>query len=220
MRHNDKKVMGTLYVVSAPSGTGKTTLVQALTDSMQKITVSVSHTTRPKRPLEVNKINYYFIDKTNFEQRIAEGDFLEHAIIFNHYYGTSKKWVIETLASGIDVILEIDWQGHQQIKKVLPSTIGIFILPPSLADLRKRLVTRNQDRADVIQTRLKDAKETVSHIHEFDYVVINDDFERALADLKTIVKSGRLKIDQQCQRYEKLIADFKQLNIESDIPPI
>lgn len=203
---------GNLYVVAAPSGTGKTTLVQALVDSMQKITVSISHTTRKKRPLEVNGINYYFVDEAQFKSLIAENDFLEHARIFNHYYGTSKKWVQETLQSGMDVILEIDWQGYQQIKKALPHTIGVFILPPTLQDLKKRLISRNQDDDAIIQTRLEDAKETVAHIQEFDYVVVNDDFERALTDLKNIIKAGRLKASKQCLRYQKLIHDFLQMD--------
>jgi guanylate kinase len=184
--------LGNLYVVAAPSGTGKTTLVKALVDSLPKITVSISHTTRPKRPNEIHGVNYYFLEHAEFQRLIAHGDFLEYATIFGNYYGTSKRWVEETLAKGIDVILEIDWQGHQQIKKLFPDSIGIFILPPSLPDLRDRLVKRNQDSTDIIEQRLADVRATITHIHEFAYLVVNDDFVNALHDLKVIIEAGRL----------------------------
>ncbi len=191
---------GNLYVIAAPSGAGKTTLVKALVDTMPNITVSISHTTRPKRPGEMNGVNYYFIDKTEFQQMIDHQDFLEYAVIFDNLYGTSKSWVKQTLDEGKDVILEIDWQGHQQIKQLFPDSISIFILPPSLNDLQNRLIKRNQDHPDVIKKRLADVKETVSHIKEFDYVVINDDFVSALHYLKTIVEAGRLL--QKCQQFK------------------
>lgn len=183
---------GNLFVVAAPSGAGKTSLVKALVESMQGITVSISHTTRPMRPGEAHGINYYFVDKQEFQRMVDHDDFLEHATIFENCYGTSKSWVEQTLAKGIDVILEIDWQGHQQIKSLFPDSIGIFILPPSLTALSERLVKRNQDHPDVIKKRLADVKETVSHMHEFDYLVINDDFSLALESLKTIVSASRL----------------------------
>ena len=192
--------LGTLYVIAAPSGTGKTTLVKALVDSLPKITVSISHTTRKKRPKEIE-----------FKRMIAADEFLEHAIIFEHAYGTSKQTVQETLAKGMDVILEIDWQGYQQIKSLFPDAIGIFILPPSLSDLHDRLIKRNQDNSSIIQKRLMDAKETVSHIHEFDYVVINDDFENALHDLKIIVEAERLRAKHQTEKFHSLILGFDQL---------
>lgn len=197
--------VGNLYVIAAPSGAGKTTLVKALVDSLPKITVSISHTTRAKRPSEMHGTNYYFIDKVEFEHMINHGDFLEHAVIFDQFYGTSKRWVEETLAKGIDVILEIDWQGHQQIKRLFPHAIGIFVLPPSLEDLRDRLIKRNQDHPDIIKRRLADAKETVSHIREFEYVVINDDFVSALHDLKTIIEAGRLLQTRQTAKFANLI---------------
>lgn len=203
--------VGNLYVIAAPSGAGKTTLVEALIDSLPKITVSISHTTRAKRPNEMHGINYYFIAKKEFEEKIAHGDFLEHALVFDHCYGTSRTWVAETLAKGIDVILEIDWQGHQQIKTLFPHSISIFILPPSMEDLRLRLIKRNQDKPEIIKQRLADAKETVSHIHEFDYVVINDDFVKALDDLKTIIEAGRLLQKRQSTKYEKMIADLREM---------
>lgn len=201
--------LGNLYIIAAPSGTGKTTLVKALVDSTPKITVSISHTTRSKRPSEVNGVNYHFVDENTFNNMIAHGDFLEHAVIFDKQYGTSKTWVEQTLAKGIDVILEIDWQGHQQIKSLYPSSISIFILPPSLNDLKDRLVKRNQDHADIIQKRLADAQETVSHINEFDYIVVNDDFDQALNDLKAIVTACRLVEKRQMAKHAKLI---KELN--------
>lgn len=202
--------VGNLYVIAAPSGTGKTTLVKSLVDSLPKITVSVSHTTRPKRPSEMHGVNYYFIEQPEFEHMIAHGDFLEHATIFDHLYGTSKSWVEQTLAKGIDVILEIDWQGHQQIKQLFPHSVAIFILPPSLNDLRDRLIKRNQDHPDIIKKRLADAQATVAHIKEFEYVIINDDFVNALHDLKMIVEAGRLLQKRQTAKFAKLIDDFKQ----------
>lgn len=205
---------GNLYVIAAPSGTGKTTLVTALVESLPKITVSISHTTRPKRPNERHGVNYYFVDDAEFQQLIDHGDFLEHALIFNYHYGTSKRWVEKTLAKGIDVILEIDWQGHLQIKQIFPNAIGIFILPPSLAILRERLIKRDQDHPEIIKKRLADAKETVSHIKDFDYAIINDDFMDALKDLKIIVEAGRLTKRRQISKYKKMIADLTNMMIE------
>lgn len=205
--------VGNLYVIAAPSGTGKTTLVKALVDSIPKMTVSISHTTRPKRASEMHGINYYFIDKTEFDHMIARHDFLEYATIFEHSYGTSKTWVEETLAKGFDVILEIDWQGYQQIKSIFPHSIGIFILPPSFNDLQNRLVKRNQDHPAIIKKRLADVKDTVSHIQEFDYVVINDDFVSALQDLKAIVLAGRLLQRRQTDKFAKLINDLGSVDL-------
>jgi len=200
--------LGNLYVIAAPSGTGKTTLVKAVTHSLSAITVSISHTTRPKRPAEINGVNYYFIDPSEFQTMIAHHDFLEHAKVFNHFYGTSRSWVEKTLAQGIDVILEIDWQGCQQIQQLFPDCISIFILPPSLADLAKRLKNRAQDSLDIIQQRLADARETVSRIHEFDYVMINADFDHAVDDLKAIITANRLLQAKQILKLDKLLADL------------
>jgi guanylate kinase len=202
--------IGNLYVVAAPSGTGKTTLVKALVDSLAKITVSISHTTRPKRPNEMHGVNYYFVERPEFERMIAHHDFLEFANIFDHYYGTSKSWVEETMAKGLDIIFEIDWQGHQQIKKIFPAAIGIFILPPTFMDLSDRLLKRNQDSPEIIKKRLADVCETISHLPEFDYVVINDDFEKALHDLKTIVEAGRLLERVQHYKFSALIENLKK----------
>lgn len=199
---------GQLYVVAAPSGAGKTSLVKAIVGTTQGITVSISHTTRRIRPGEVNGLNYYFIDLTEFERMIAHQDFLEYATIFGNRYGTSRSWVEQTLAKGMDVILEIDWQGYQQIKRLFPHTIGIFILPPSHTALHERLVDRQQDSADVIQKRLADARETISHLPEFDYVVINDDFANAQRDLQTIILANRLRQVRQSAKYRGLIDSF------------
>lgn len=199
---------GNLYVVAAPSGAGKTSLVKALVESMQGITVSISHTTRPMRPGEAHGINYYFVDKSEFQRMVDHDDFLEHATIFDHCYGTSKSWVEQTLADGMDVVLEIDWQGHQQIKSLFPESIGIFILPPSLTALSERLVKRNQDHPEVIKKRLADVKETVSHMQEFEYLVINDEFSQALLSLVTIVSAGRLLQKRQAGKFKGLIADL------------
>ena len=203
--------IGNLYVIAAPSGAGKTTLVNTLVETMPRLTVSISHTTRAKRPNEQHGVNYYFIDVAEFKRLIEHGDFLEYATVFENYYGTSKKWVTDTLNQGIDVILEIDWQGHQQIKRLFPDTISIFILPPSIAALRERLITRNQDNAATIQKRLADVRETVSHIHEFNYVVINDDFEHACQDLRAIINGGRLVEKRQTARFSSMIKDLTEM---------
>jgi guanylate kinase len=199
---------GTLYVIAAPSGTGKTTLVKALINALPAITVSISHTTRPKRPAEIDGINYHFITPDQFQEMIARHDFLEHATVFNHSYGTSRSWVEKTLKQGIDVILEIDWQGCQQIQRLFPECVSIFILPPSLADLAERLKNRAQDSSDIIQQRLADAHETVSRIHEFQYVIINADFDHALSDLKAIITANRLLQTKQILKLDKLLADL------------
>lgn len=199
---------GQLFVVAAPSGAGKTTLVKSLVESVPNMTVSISHTTRAKRPNEVDGVNYHFIDETTFSKMIEHHDFLEYATIFTHHYGTSKSWVEQTLASGIDVVLEIDWQGHQQIKKLFPTSTSIFILPPSLAALHDRLTQRNQDNKEVIVQRLADAKETISHIKEFDFIVVNDQFEVALTDLQAIVLATRLKRERQLLLHAGMIQPF------------
>jgi len=203
---------GSLYVIAAPSGAGKTTLVKVLTESLPKVIVSISHTTRDRRPNEKNGEDYCFVSKDEFERLIEHGDFLEYATVFNQLYGTSKSTVEEKLVNGIDVILEIDWQGHQQIKQLMPECISIFILPPSLEILRDRLVKRDQDHADVIEHRLSDVRETVSHLPEFDYIVVNDDFTRALHDLKAIIESGRLTKQRQLPNQRQLINALLHIN--------
>lgn len=200
---------GSLYVISAPSGTGKTTLVKTLVDSLPNITVSISHSTRAKRPAETHGVNYYFIEEPEFRRMIQQNDFLEYATVFNHMYGTSRAWVEQTLQQGIDVILEIDWQGAKQIQELIPSCISIFILPPSLEALSERLRLRNQDNPDIIRKRLADAQETISHVYAYDYVVLNDDFDIALNDLKTIVLAGRLAKERQVKKLAGLLDELE-----------
>jgi guanylate kinase len=205
---------GILYVISAPSGTGKTTLVKALVDCMPYITVSISHTTRPKRPAEMHGINYYFIDESEFQHKIDSHDFLEYATVFGNHYGTSKRWVEETLTAGIDVILEIDWQGGQQIQHLFPDSISIFILPPSVTDLYQRLIKRNQDNIDIIKQRIADVRESTRHIQEYNYIIMNDDFSAALDDLKTIVQTGRLIQRRQTIQYKTLLTELTTAKID------
>lgn len=202
---------GNLYVIAAPSGTGKTSLVKALKDSMNHLAVSISHTTRAMRPGEKDGINYFFINKETFQAMIERHEFLEHANVFEHCYGTSRHYVEDMISKGTDVILEIDWQGHQQIKNLFKDSISIFILPPSLNDLRDRLQKRNSDNSNVIEKRLADVREAVSHINEFDYLVMNDDFDLALRDLITIISAGRLLTRAQQRKYAGLIADLSQI---------
>ena len=184
----DSITPGNLYIVAAPSGAGKTSLVRALLAQEPSARFSISYTTRKQRPTEQHGRDYFFVDKPNFENMVAAGEFLEHAQVFDNYYGTSKSQVKELLAQGANVILEIDWQGAQQIRKVLPDCRGIFILPPSREELERRLRGRATDIEEVIQRRLRDAVSDMSHWNEFDYVVVNNDLEKALSELKSIVQ--------------------------------
>ncbi|MCB1630157.1 MAG: guanylate kinase, partial [Xanthomonadales bacterium] len=175
-----------------PSGAGKTSLLKALVQTEDRVKVSVSHTTRPRRPGEVDAVDYHFLDVTAFRQMIDEGDFLEHAEVFGNYYGTSEAGILEQLGCGNDVILEIDWQGAQQVRKRIPGTVSIFILPPTPEALRQRLSSRGQDSEPVIRRRLAEAREEMSHYAEYDYIVVNDLFEQALGELRSIIMSRRL----------------------------
>jgi guanylate kinase len=197
---------GTLYVISAPSGAGKTSLVAAMLERDPVLCVSVSHTTRAMRAGERDGVNYHFVDHAGFGALIAANDFLEHAEVFGYYYGTSHEWVEETLAQGRDVILEIDWQGAAQVRRQLPHCVSIFIVPPSQETLRQRLTNRGQDSAEVIARRLREAAEECSHALAFDYLVVNDRFETALADLLSVVNSQRLRVDRQEMRHAELLA--------------
>lgn len=204
---SDTAGQGTLYIISAPSGAGKSSLLRALLDaSGDELALSVSHTTRAPRPGEVNGRDYHFIDTGTFRDMIAGGDFLEHAEVFDNFYGTSKAGVQAQLAAGQDVILEIDWQGARQVRKLMPQCIGIFILPPSREALRERLQNRGQDDATVIERRMRDAISEMSHYDEYDYLIINDDFQVARDELTAIVLSRRLRLPVQAGRQAGLLA--------------
>ncbi|MBN8429647.1 guanylate kinase [Microbulbifer salipaludis] len=196
---------GTLYTVSAPSGAGKTSLVKALIEADSQVTVSVSHTTRAMRPGEVEGINYHFVDRDEFVAMLGKSAFLEHAQVFDNFYGTSRAWVEETLASGRDVILEIDWQGAEQVRKLMPETVGIFILPPSQQALLERLTGRGQDDQSVIDKRMAQAIDEMSHYVETDYLVINDDFTTALNELRSIMVAERQRLVRQQERHSGLL---------------
>ncbi|MGC8120077.1 guanylate kinase [Marinobacter sp. VGCF2001] len=196
---------GTLFVISAPSGAGKTSLVSEMLRKDALLGVSVSHTTRPMREGEQNGVNYHFVNRDEFEAMIVRGDFLEHADVFGNYYGTSQVWVRETLRTGRDVILEIDWQGAEQVRRLIPECVSIFIVPPSADILRQRLVGRGTDAPEVIERRLSEAEEECRHAAEFDYLVVNDEFAEALADLLAIVRSQRLRMVTQQARHGALL---------------
>ncbi len=202
------KRRGILYTVSAPSGAGKTSLVKALLEQCDTLRVSVSHTTRPQRPGEVDGVNYHFIDRSSFESMLVSGAFLEQAEVFGNLYGTSQQWVEDTLAAGLDVILEIDWQGAEQIRRLMPDSIGIFILPPSLSALVERLNGRGQDDPAVIERRMAQARSEISHYSEADYLVVNDDFDRALADLIAIVRAQPLQLRHQRDTLQGLLQNL------------
>ncbi|MEM8492388.1 MAG: guanylate kinase [Pseudomonadota bacterium] len=192
---------GTLFTVSAPSGAGKTSLVKALVEAEPSLQVSISHTTRPIRPGEVDGENYYFCEKETFREMLRQADFLEHAEVFDNLYGTSRRFVEEQLAADRDVVLEIDWQGAGQVKRLLPRSCAIFILPPDIDALRDRLSNRGQDDSETIDRRMAAAVSEISHFKDADYLVINDSFERALSDLRKIVQAQRLLVARQKHRY-------------------
>ena len=196
---------GTLYIVSAPSGAGKTSLVTKLIKQDSHVRVSVSHTTRAMRPGEAHGVNYHFVAHEEFKALIAQGDFLEHAEVFGNFYGTSRSALQETLDQGFDLILEIDWQGAQQVRKLMPEARSIFILPPSQQALRQRLDGRGQDSEEIIAGRMKEAVSEMEHYDEYEYVIINDDFDVALDDLKAVFRSNRLLLKKQQQRHEALL---------------
>ncbi len=201
-------IKGTLFIVSAPSGAGKTSLLAKLLEQTETLCLSISHTTRPIRPGEVDGVDYHFTDRTRFVRMVEQGRFLEHAEVFGNFYGTSADWVTTTLRSGKDVILEIDWQGAQQIRRLVPETISIFILPPSLPMLAERLRGRGQDGEDVIARRLAGARDEISHYGEYDYLVVNDDFDRALADMAAIFRAERQRTRRQMTGCVDLLSDL------------
>lgn len=196
---------GNLFIITAPSGAGKTSLVRALLDGDDQIKLSVSHTTRPPRPGEEGGVHYHFVAESKFVELLGHGDFLESAQVHGAYYGTSQSTVNAVLAQGLDLILEIDWQGAQQVRKQYSEAISIFILPPSMEALEQRLNNRAQDSAEVIVRRLAAARDEMRHVAEFDYVTINDRFEHALEDLRAIVRSQRLRREKQLVRYQDVV---------------
>ncbi|AJD46481.1 guanylate kinase [Isoalcanivorax pacificus W11-5] len=199
---------GSLFIVSAPSGAGKTSLVAALVAQMPNVCISVSHTTRAMRPGEEEGVNYHFTDRESFLRLVADGRFLEHAEVFGNLYGTSADWVEQKLAEGLDVILEIDWQGAVQVRHLVPAATSIFILPPSLPELEKRLRGRGQDDDAVIAHRLSGAQEEMAHYAEFDYLVVNDTFDHALGDLKAILHASRLSQARQQETLAEAIGEL------------
>jgi len=199
---------GTLYIVAAPSGAGKSSLVNALLEREREIVLSISHTTRPPRPGDVDGEHYHFVNRGVFERLVADNAFLEHAEVFGNLYGTSRNAVEPLLAQGRDVLLEIDWQGARQVRKVMPDSVSIFILPPSREELERRLRTRAADSAVTIARRLAESREEIAHVDDFDYLVVNDEFADALNDLRSIVTTRRLRREAQAKRHAALIADL------------
>jgi guanylate kinase len=195
--------------VVAPSGAGKTTLVDALLQREPNIHLSPSYTTRAPREGEKDGVDYFFISREKFEEMIAAGEFLEHANVYGNYYGTSRKWIERELAGDHDVLLEIDWQGAQQVRKLFAHMVGIFILPPSLEELRNRLKSRGKDAPEAIEKRMASARHEISHVLEFEYIIVNDNFEVALADLVAVVRGARVSRAQQAVRLAALIDEFR-----------
>ncbi|WP_373779163.1 guanylate kinase [Glaesserella sp.] len=202
--------LGNLYIISAPSGAGKSSLINALLADLPRseVQLSVSHTTRIPRPGEEHGVHYYFTRHDEFKNLIEQGHFLEWAEVFGNYYGTSLPMIERSLEQGIDVFLDIDWQGARQIREKVPNVKTIFILPPSKAELEKRLIGRGQDSAETIAKRMSEAVSEMSHYNEFDYVIVNDDFQVALVELKSILTAERLKQASQAQRHNALISQL------------
>ena len=200
---------GNLFAVVAPSGAGKTSLVNELLRRDPRLRLSISYTTRAPRDGEVHGREYHFVDRAEFERMIASGDFLEHANVYGNYYGTSRRWIEAELAGDNDVLLEIDWQGARQVRNLFPDMVGIFILPPSIAELGRRLEARGKDAAETIATRMASARNEVSHVLEFEYIIVNEEFDSAVSDLQAIVRASRAARDRQSLRLASLLAEFK-----------
>jgi len=199
---------GTLYIFSAPSGAGKTSLVKALLEDTADLVVSVSHTTRAMRPGEENGVHYHFTQMEKFREMVEQGVFIEHAQVFDNYYGTSQQAIEAQLAAGLDVILEIDWQGARQVRQRMPGTVSVFILPPSRAELERRLRGRGTDSEEIIARRMRDAVSEMTHYGEYDYLVVNDDFDRAVGDLQAIIASERLRLPRQRMGHARLLDEL------------
>lgn len=202
---------GTLYIVSAPSGAGKTSLVKALLKTDPAIRLSVSYTTRPPRPGETDGRDYHFVSRPRFEEMLADGEFLEHAEVYGNFYGTSRGSISRDLLAGHDILLEIDWQGAEQVRAHFPESASIFILPPSFSALRTRLAGRGQDSDEVIERRLAAAAHDVAHAVAFDYIIVNDDFDHALQDLVAVTRSIRLEAARQMKRHAALFEAFQHI---------
>ena len=202
------KMTGSLFIVTAPSGAGKTSLVRSLLEMDKLVSLSISYTTRAMRPGEENGEDYHFVSEERFLQMLEEGDFLESAEVHGARYGTSQTLVESVLAEGRDLVLEIDWQGAAQVRSLYPNAVGIFVLPPSLEELARRLHNRAQDSAEVIARRLAAARDEISHVGEFDYVIINDRFETAIHDLLAIIRAQRLRGDKQLRQHQELLRNF------------
>ncbi|MBA4143473.1 MAG: guanylate kinase [Nitrosospira sp.] len=199
---------GNLYIISAPSGAGKTSLVKALLQSGVDLSLSVSYTTRRARPGEIDGHDYHFINREDFEERLKQNEFLESAEVYGNYYGTSRKWIDHALESGRDILLEIDSQGARQVRCIFPGAVAIFVLPPSLKVLEMRLRRRAQDSPEAIGHRLASARDEIGHVAEYDYVIINDKLDKALQDLKCIVQAERLRITKQLSRHQILVTQL------------
>ncbi len=200
---------GNLFVIVAPSGAGKTSLVNALLEAERGIRLSVSFTTRAPRAGEVEGRDYHFVARERFERMIAAGEFLEHANVYGNFYGTSRTWIEGELAGDHDVLLEIDWQGAAQVRRLFPAMVGVFVLPPSLAELRRRLEARGQDAPEAIARRMASVREEISHVLEFEYIIVNENFDAALADLKAVVRAARVSRAQQAARLASRLDEFK-----------
>jgi len=207
-KNSTTEARGRLYIVSAPSGAGKTSLVSALLEADSQVEVSISHTTRAARSGEQNGVNYHFVSVDEFEAVVANDDFLEYAKVFDNYYGTSRVWLEQRLVAGQDVILEIDWQGAQQVRSLMPEALSIFILPPSKAALRSRLEGRGQDSEEIIARRMSEAESESSHFDEYNYLIVNDQFEQARQELGAIFTANRLEANRQAVKYKAVLADL------------
>ena len=209
LRTQREKSRGNLFVVVAPSGAGKTSLVNELLKREPNIHLSISYTTRAPRQGEQHGREYHFVERAAFEKMIASGDFLEHANVYGNYYGTSRKWIEAELEGDHDVLLEIDWQGARQVKKLFPHAVGVSILPPSIEELRKRLTARGKDSPETIERRMAVARDEIKHALDFEYIIVNESFDVAVTDLQSIVRAARLSRPQQEARLASLLAQFR-----------
>ena len=206
IKYRADMMTGTLFIVAAPSGGGKTSLVRKVASRLDDITISISHTTRQKRPGEKDGVDYYFVDDSTFMGMVNRGLFLEHATVFDHCYGTSEAQISQGLQSGIDILLDIDWQGAMQIRHKFADAVSIFVVPPSLSVLKQRLDNRHQDGEEVINKRMQRARDEMSHYPEFDYLLVNDDFSKACNELSAIVIAQRLRMARQVEQQRKLLS--------------